>query len=299
MESKNSISKVDVRIIVSGPDIAEIVSKAIKNASLEEDYNIIVSSIIPTMDVDIIKKVAYGADIILIGGYGQDETYNFLYNDLKTDFNHIGLFNYSNIAFDNGEFDSKLAEDEIFNSIIKAGLSYSLNIVNVHILENKLSELTHKYNSLLDDYNQLINENDKLLNQRDSLKDDVEELNATIDNINDEFSSFKSRYESISSKDFLEIYNLQELWKESFNESLSQEQKVITATDKFKPEDIVIGQGIIAAKSKQSAIDWLKIVRTALIFVECEDTNELKEKIDGSDEDGDYEIPNNFENFWD
>ena len=48
MENENSvISKVDVRIIVSGLDIAEVVSKSVDNTQLERDYNIIVSSIIP------------------------------------------------------------------------------------------------------------------------------------------------------------------------------------------------------------------------------------------------------------
>ena len=88
MENENSvISKVDVRIIVSGLDIAEVVSKSVDNTQLERDYNIIVSSIIPTNNFEIAKKVANGGDIILIGGYGQDENYNLLFNDLKTDFN--------------------------------------------------------------------------------------------------------------------------------------------------------------------------------------------------------------------
>ena len=38
-----------------------------------------------------------------------------------------------------------------------------LNLVNVHTLENKLLNLTHKYNSLLDDYNKLIEDYDDVL----------------------------------------------------------------------------------------------------------------------------------------
>jgi len=150
MDDNQTIEKVDVRVIVSENNMAEIVSKAINNVQLEKDYNIIVSSIIPTKDMELAKKVASGADIILIGSYGHDEYYNILYNDLKTDFNHIGLFNYDNVISDEGTIEISHAEREIFNSIIKAGLSYSLNIINIHSLENKLSSLTRKYNSLLD-----------------------------------------------------------------------------------------------------------------------------------------------------
>lgn len=278
MENKNDvISKVDVRIIVSGLDIAEIVSKSIDNTQLERDYNIIVSSIIPTNNFEIAKKVASGGDIILIGGYGQDENYNLLFNDLKTDFNHVGLFDYNNILKDDS-IDSNLAANEILNSIIRAALSYSLNLVNVHTLENKLLNLTQKYNSLLDDYNKLIKDYDDV-----SLKNN--ELQATIDDLKADFVSFKSRYEDIYSKEFLEVYNLNDLWQEVFKEKLVDVKKVILATNKFKPENIIVGQGYIGAQSKQEAIDWLKIIRTALIFV------------GGSD--GDYDESSDFENFWD
>ena len=238
MENENSvISKVDVRIIVSGLDIAEVVSKSVDNTQLENDYNIIVSSIIPTNNFEIAKKVAAGGDIILIGGYGQDENYNLLFNDLKTDFNHVGLFDYNNII-KNETVDSNLAANEILNSIIRAALSYSLNLVNVHTLENKLLNLTHKYNSLLDDYNKLIEDYDDV-----SLKN--KELQETIDNLKSDFTSFKSRYEDIYSKEFLEIYNLNDLWQEVFRENLADADKVTIATNKFKPENIIVGQVIL------------------------------------------------------
>ena len=130
MEDQNHESKIDVRIIVSGLDIAQLVSKAVNNIQLENDYNIIVSSIIPTVELSIVKKVASGADILLIGGYGHDETYNILFNELKTDFNHIGLFDYNNIIIEDESIDFHLAEKEILNSIIKSTLSYSLNLIN-------------------------------------------------------------------------------------------------------------------------------------------------------------------------
>lgn len=292
MENENSvISKVDVRIIVSGLDIAEVVSKSVDNTQLENDYNIIVSSIIPTNNFEIAKKVAAGGDIILIGGYGQDENYNLLFNDLKTDFNHVGLFDYNNII-KNETVDSNLAANEILNSIIRAALSYSLNLVNVHTLENKLLKLTHKYNSLLDDYNKLIEDYDDV-----SLKN--KELQETIDDLKSDFTAFKSRYEDIYSKEFLEIYNLNDLWQEAFREDLTDAKKVTIATNKFKPENIIVGQGYIGAQSRQDAIDWLKIIKTALIFV-GNDEEDLKRDLNKTSEvEDDYDISNNFENFWD
>ena len=298
MENENHESKIDVRIIVQGLDVAQLVSKAVNNIQLENDYNVIVSSIIPTTELSIVKKVASGADILLIGGYGHDETYNILFNELKTDFNHIGLFDYNNIIIEDESIDFNLAEKEILNSIIKSTLSYSLNLINIHTLENKLMKVTHNYNNLLDDYNKLIKENEVLTQQNNELIEDIDEVKS-------EFSAFKLRYEDIYSKDILEIFNLEELWQETFRQDLIDEDRIVIATNKFRPENIIVGQNYIAAESKSKAIEWLNIVRTALIFVD-ENSEDLKKELDETKEKekvpevkDDYDIPNNFENFWD
>jgi predicted nuclease with TOPRIM domain len=297
MDNENHESKIDVRIIVDGLDVAQLVSKAVNNIQLENDYNIIVSSIIPTVEVNIVKKVASGADILLIGGYGHDETFNILFNELKTDFNHIGLFDYNNIIVEDESIDFRLAEKEILNSIIKSTLSYSLNLINIHTLENKLMKVTHNYNNLLDDYNQLIKEQDVLTQENKELREDLDEVKS-------DFSAFKLRYDDIYSREILEIFNLNDLWQEVFHQEMNDEERVVIATNKFEPENIMVGQGFIAAESRQKAVEWLNIVRTALIFVD-DNSEDLKKELSSNEEsvppevNDDYEIPNNFENFWD
>lgn len=297
MENNDHESKIDVRVVVQGLDIAQLVSKAVNNIQLERDYNIIVSSIIPTVDVNIVKKVASGADIILIGSYGHDETYNILYNELKTDFNHIGLFDYNNIIIEDESLDFELAQKEILNSIIKSTLSYSLNLINIHTLENKLMKVTHNYNNLLDDYNKLIKENEILSQQNKELIEDLDEIKS-------DYSAFKMRYEDIYSKDIVEIFDLNDLWQDTFRSELPDAKSIIIATNRFRPDNIVVGQDFICAESKQKAIEWLKIVQTALIFVEDnkEDLNKDfadEDESSSSDAKDEYEIANNFENFWD
>ena len=298
MQNENHESKIDVRIIVEGLDIAQLVSKAVNNIQLENDYNIIVSSIIPTVELDMVKKVASGADILLIGGYGHDETFNILFNELKTDFNHIGLFDYNNIIIEDESIDFKLAEKEILNSIIKSTLSYSLNLINIHTLENKLMKVTHNYNNLLDDYNQVLKENEVLSQENNELREDIDEVKS-------DFSAFKLRYDDIYSREILEIFNLNDLWQETFRQDLNDEERVVIATNKFKPDNIIVGQGFIAAESKSKAIEWLKIIRTALIFVD-DNSDDLKKELNEKEEEKipevkeDYDdISNAFENFWD
>lgn len=296
MENETHESKIDVRIIVGGLDIAQLVSKAVNNIQLENDYNIIVSSIIPTVELDIVKKVANGADILLIGGYGHDETYNILFNELKTDFNHIGLFDYNSVIIEDGSIDFKLAEKEILNSIIKSTLSYSLNLINIHTLENKLMKVTTNYNNLLDDYNQVNKEQEVFARENKELREDLDEVKT-------DFSAFKQRYEDIYSKDILEIFNLNNLWQDTFYQDLADEEKIVIATNKFRPDNIIVGQGYIAAESRDKAIEWLNIVRTALIFVD-ENEDDLRRELNSNSETmppevrDDYEISNTFENFW-
>lgn len=296
MENETHESKIDVRIIVGGLDIAQLVSKAVNNIQLENDYNLIVSSIIPTVELNIVKKVANGADILLIGGYGSDETYNILYNELKTDFNHIGLFDYNNIIIEDESIDFRLAEKEILNSIIKSTLSYSLNMINIHTLENKLMKVTKNYNCLLEDYNQILKEQEVLSQENRDLREDIEDINS-------DYQAFKLRYEDVYSKDILEFFNLNELWQDTFHQELSDEERIVVATNRFRPDNIIVGQGYIAAESRQKAIEWLNIVRTALIFVD-DNGDDLKRELNSTLEKppeviDDYEIPNTFENFWD
>ncbi|WP_406534244.1 hypothetical protein [Methanobrevibacter sp.] len=297
MENENHETKIDVRIIVSGLDIAQLVSKAVNNIQLERDYNIIVSSIIPTVELDIVKKVASGADILLIGGYGHDETYNILFNELKNDFNHIGLFDYNRIIIEDESIDFRLAEKEILNSIIRSTLSYSLNLVNIHTLENKLMNVTHNYNNLLDDYNQLIKESEVLTQENKELREDIGEIKS-------DFDAFKLRYEDIYKKEILEIFNLYALWQDVFKQDLDDEERIVIATNKFKPDNILVGQGYIAAESRSKAIEWLKIIRTALIFVD-NNVNDFINELNPPSENkvpevrDDYDITSTFENFWD
>ena len=158
-------------------------------------------------------------------------------------------------------------------------------------------KVTHNYNSLLDDYNQVIKEQDVLTQENKELRED-------IDAIRSDFSAFKLRYEDIYSRDILEIFNLNDLWQEIFHQDLNDEERIVIATNKFRPDNIIVGQGYIAAESRQKAIEWLNIVRTALIFVD-ENASELVKELSEDEESkppeviDDYEIPNTFENFWD
>ncbi|MBZ9570528.1 hypothetical protein KQY27_03080 [Methanobrevibacter sp. TMH8] len=280
---------VDVRIIVDGPEKSEFLSKAIKNISLFDDFNIIISSIITTNNVDIAKNAVLGSNIILIAINPDEEgeiLFSKFYDNLKTDLNYVEFLKFPKLR-DIEITDIKNVENEVKNSIIRAGFASIFDISNVNQVKSEILKLNKNLEN-----SQAINEktsleNDMLIEEAKNLRTINEELNKEIkdlqnhiDEIKLDFTDFKSRYSNMHSKNLLEIFLIKELWVEIFNEALSDEDvdKVVIATNKFRPENVLVGQDYIGTISKSDAVDWLKIVKTALIFVE-NDNNELQEEM--------------------
>ena len=162
-------------------------------------------------------------------------------------------------------------------------------------------------------------DDDTLLNALDGDEDDAqqfrlsfadlsaecEKMREDLEEVKSDFSAFRLRYEDIYSKEILEIFNLEELWQETFRSDLEDEERIVIATNKFRPDNIIVGQNYIAAQSKSKAVEWLNIVRTALIFVD-DNSDDLKKELNDTEEekipevrDSYDDVPNTFENFWD
>ena len=108
--------------------------------------------------------------------------------------------------------------------------------------------------------NELVNDNNQSKLEYSQLKKDHENLKI-------EFDEFKVKYENIYNKDILEVFKIKDLWFKLFDERNFDLDRVIEASEMSKPENIIVGQDYIAAESRQSACEWLKIVRTALLFI--------------------------------
>ncbi len=288
--NNNNQKPVDVRIIVDGPENSEFLSKAIKNIDLFNDFNIIISSIITTKNVEIAKNAVLGSDIILIATQSDEEgeyLFSNFYNNLKNDFNYVEYLNFPKFR-DIEITDIKNVEVEIKNSIIRAGLASIFDIANINQVRSELLKLGINYDKLKDENEKISLENEMLIKEAKHLREenfelinDIKDLNENIDEVKLDFTDFKSRYSNIHTKNLLEVFEIGDLWVETFNDLLddAEIQKIVIATNKFKPENIIVGQGYIGAFSKEDAIDWLKVVKTALIFVESNSDDLQKEII--------------------
>ena len=281
-------SPIDVRIIVEGASDVESISKAMRNIALGAEYHITISSIIPTTSSEIAKRAVSGADIVLIAtdvdAPGRELAEKFR-KVLKDKVGHIERMKLP-FGHDVEYIDPYLIQNEIKNAIIRSGLISIANIKHFRELEEKLRESNEdirkvsQENKDLEALNKALNlENEEIKKANDSYNEQLETLNTNYINLKGEYTSLKSKYEEIQNKNLYELFSIDELWKESFDENLKDEEQIYFISNEFKPENIVVGQNRIAASSKKDAVDWLKIIRTVLIFYDSK-IDDLKEEFD-------------------
>ena len=283
----NADSKlVDIRIILTNLDYLEFISKAVSNFDLS-NFNVNISSIIPTKDIEIAKNTVVGADLILIAAESNAEghrLYESLKKSLKNDFNFIeylklpSLEELNEYGYDDYN-DENIFEDEIANSIIRGGLYSISNLYSInhskrmyHDIKKDFDEESLKYDKITKENDILMKESRSLRERNEMLIEEIKILQRELDKIKSDYSDLKSRFEGLHSKNSLEVYSLNDLWYDLFNEYLSEEvyKFILISTDNFRPKNLLIGQGAICAESKEDALDWLKIIKTAFIL---NDTN--------------------------
>ncbi len=281
----NADELVDVRIILTNMDYLEHLSKAVSNFDLS-NFNVNILSIIPTKDIEIAKNTIVGADLVLIAAENNAESHKLYQNfkkSLKNEFNYIEYLKLPSLdelnGYEYGDYDDNILEDEIANSIIRGGLYSISNLSSInsskrkyHDLKNDFDEESLKYDKINKENELLVKESKAIREKNEKLAEEVKILQRQLDQIKSDFSDLKSRFEGIHSKNSLEVYSLNDLWYDLFGEYLSQDvyKFILISTDNFRPKNIMIGQGAICAESKEDALDWLKIIKTAFILA---DTN--------------------------
>ena len=282
----DAINPIDVRIIVEGASDVEIVSRAMQNIALGAEYHITISSIIPTTNPEIAKKAVQGADIVLIAtdvdAPGRELAEKFK-KCLKNEVGHVERMKFP-FGHDVEYMDPSIIRKEIKNAIIRTGLTSIANIHKFRELGDQLTDSRQNSKDLAIEKKDLEIENKNLSSKNKELFDSNEKLAEKLKIVQDEFrnakqrhADIKNKYQFIKSKQLFERFSLKDLWKESFDEELNEEEQIYFISNEFKPEKIVIGQGFITATSKEAAKEWLKIIRAVLIFYDSK-IEDLKEE---------------------
>ncbi|OPY25381.1 MAG: Toprim domain protein [Methanobacterium sp. PtaU1.Bin242] len=282
---------IDVRIIVEGASDVENVSRAMQNIALGAEYHITISSIIPTTNPEIAKKVVRGADILLIAtdvdAPGRELAEKFQ-KILKDKVGHIERMKLP-FGHDVEYIDPAIIRDEIKNAIIRSGLLSIAHIKEFRMMQDELQKsgeeikiLQEEMDKISADNQKLASHNKKLTDEKDTLNEKYKELGGELKDVKQRYVDLKNDYGLIKNKNLFEIFSLEQLWKETFNENLDEEEHVYFITAEFKPENIVVGQGFIAAPTRAEATEWLKIIRTVLIFYDSK-IEDLKEEINNNE----------------
>jgi len=268
---------VDVRIIVEGASDVESVSRALQRVSLGAKYHITISSIVPTTSLEIALRAVEGADIVLIAT-DVDQTGRELADKFREALmGHVGHIERMKLPYghDVEYLDPDLIREEIENAIIRAGLQTLTGIRSLSDMKERLEECQKKLDEAIAENTALRDENTRLQDEVEAGKERMESLRGELNQLEEkfrlleeEYSKLETSFSELEDKELLETFSITDLWRETFGEEPDDLERIYFVTDHIKPEGIILGQGSIAAPSRDDAVEWLRIIKSALVFTE-------------------------------
>ncbi|NJE47761.1 topoisomerase [Thermococcus sp. GR7] len=247
---------VDVRILVEGASDVEVVSKALQGLALGSEYNITISAIIPTTNVEIAKSAAAGADLLIIATdadrVGRDLAER-LFNELSEMVGHIERMKLP-LGHDLEHVDVELVRKELKNTLVRAGLKTLQLLPGYMELRKELLDVKGKYDQLANDYEALYKEYEDLQKKYEELHGEYVRIRHENEGLR-ELLNKKSRPVKID-----------DAWKNLFPAEPTPEERLIAiAVEKLGlAGKVIVGQGYIFAEDKGLVDELLKTVYLSL-----------------------------------
>jgi predicted nuclease with TOPRIM domain len=251
---------VDVRILVEGASDVEVVSKALQGLALGSEYNITISSIIPTTNIDIAKSAAAGADLLIIATDADRvgrELAERLFNELGEMVGHIERMKLP-LGHDLEHVDVELVRKELRNALVRAGLK-SLQVLPEYMeLRKQLLDMKGRYDQLATEYENLYREHEELQKK-------YEELHAEYVRLRNENEGLRGLLDKKSRP-----VKIEEAWTNLFPaEPVPDERIFAIAVEKLGlAGKVVVGQGYIFAEEKELIEELMKTVYLSLAIKE-------------------------------
>ncbi|WP_297437132.1 toprim domain-containing protein [Thermococcus sp.] len=247
---------VDVRILVEGASDVEVVSKALQGLALGSEYNITISAIIPTTNVEIAKSATAGADLLIIATdadrVGRDLA-DRLFTELGEMVGHVERMKIP-LGHDLEHIDVELVRKELKNTLVRAGLKSLQLLPEYMALRNQLLDIKGRYDNLLAEYQNLKGEYEKTLHaceearkENERLKEENEGLKALIENAKN-------------------VFSIEEAWKSLFPaEPVPDGAYIGKAAEKLGLGGrVIVGQGYIFAEDRTLVDELLRTVYLSL-----------------------------------
>lgn len=262
---------VDVRILVEGASDVEVVSKALQSLALGSEYNITISAIIPTTNLEIAKSAVAGADLLIIATdadrVGRELAERF-FGELEGLVGRIERMKIP-LGHDLEHVDVELVRKELKNALIRAGLK-SLQILPEYIsLRNELLDLKGRC--------------DAILSERNDLEAQLDDLNARYQELYNEYQRVKAENENLNEllkKRAEKVYRISEIWEKEFGGEAPDEEYLAKAVDTLGLNGkVIVGQGYIYAENEELVFQLLKTVHLALSLLEDFKEEEPREEL--------------------
>lgn len=254
---------VDVRILVEGASDVEVVSKALQGLALGSEYNITISSIIPTTNLEIAKSAAAGADLLIIATDADRvgrELADRLFRELSELVGHVERMKIP-LGHDLEHIDVELVRKELKNTLVRAGLKSLQLLPEYMALRNQLLDLKGKYDMLEQ-------EKQNLENHLQELEHKYEELRQEYQRLRDENENLKILLDRRSN-----LVKIEDVWKQIFpGEEVPSEEIIGKAVEKLGLQGrVIVGQGYIYAEEERLIEELLKIVYLSMRVVKPEE----------------------------
>ncbi|WP_297469877.1 toprim domain-containing protein [Thermococcus sp.] len=251
---------VDVRILVEGASDVEVVSKALQGLALGSEYNITISAIIPTTNVEIAKSAAAGADLLIIATDADRvgrELAERLFNELGEMVGHIERMKLP-LGHDLEHVDVELVRKELKNTLVRAGLK-SLQVLPEYMeLRKQLLDIKGKYDQLANDYESLYKEHEELQKK-------YEELHAEYVRLRNENEGLRELLDKKSRP-----VKIEEAWTNLFPAEPVPDEKIFAiAVEKLGlAGKVIVGQGYVFAEDRELVEELMKTVYLSLAIKE-------------------------------
>ncbi|AEH23805.1 toprim domain-containing protein [Pyrococcus yayanosii] len=261
---------VDVRILVEGASDVEVISKALQGLALGSEYNITISSIIPTTNVDIAKSAAAGADLLIIATDADRvgrELAERLFQELSDMVGHIERMKLP-LGHDLEHVDVELVRKELKNALVRAGL--------------KALQLLPDYMALRRDFLDLKGKYEELQKEKENLEKELEDLKKKYEELQAEYARLREENENLNQiiKRKVNIFKLEEKWKELFPEAELPDESIIAEAVKklgFAGK-VIAGQGYIYSEDEGLVEELLRTVYLSMIIAKTKAKEEQEEE---------------------
>lgn len=243
---------IDIRI-ATNPEKVEILSKILRDSSFL-DFGVNISSIIPTTNIQVVKRAARDADILLIAAQSIKEEFN----DLS-----VGHVEYVKLPEnDDPEELQRALQDGLTRSAIKCVHVFS-EYKEMEEEVNALRQKEQEYQDMRKEYAELKEKEIHL----EKLTEESEQLKQKIRNLENELETAKKgkhKYNGMEVRDLFS-FPLDDLWKDIARSSPPRNEDIEVAIKRLNLEgSVMVSCGYLAAPSREEALDILRIVKIAL-----------------------------------